>query len=78
MSIPYVGSHLNVICALINAHHKTEMIDKVNAERWVTRMLMLGDKEYELHTRSKRMKNGKKKPQWKEKRCRDGMFSNIG
>jgi hypothetical protein len=50
-SIPFVGSYLIIICALLNAYRKTNNINLEDSKTWAERMLMLRDKENQLEKR---------------------------
>jgi hypothetical protein len=57
---------LNNICARINACQTTYSIGKADEERWATQLRMFRVREEELNESLKRMKNDKKKTQWKK------------
>jgi restriction endonuclease S subunit len=65
-SIPFVGSYLSIICALLNAYRTINNIDIANRKEWATQMLMLRDRENKLEKRLQQIERSEKKSHWKK------------
>jgi hypothetical protein len=65
-NIPHTGDYLRIICALINAYHRTRVADTSAHEDWAIQMRNLVDKENRLKRRLELLASGTQKPRWRK------------